>query len=138
MISWKDFSRTRAAHGFEDGFSRAWTKSSPRGFALKASAVAETRAALFAVLERARARSLVDLLHSRPLSDLRKPEDLRRGERRIAALQLQLMRATGRANRQRLLEEILSCRGAARTNDDRAVHEGAPNRTWCCHQWSEL
>jgi CHAT domain-containing protein len=63
-------------------------------------------AAIFAVLERARARSLVDLLHSRPLSDLRKPEDLRRGERRIAALQLQLMRATGRANRQRLLEEI--------------------------------
>ena len=63
-------------------------------------------AALFAVLERARARSLVDLLHSRPLSDLRKPEELRRGERRIAALQLQLMRATGRANRQRLLEEI--------------------------------
>ena len=63
-------------------------------------------AALFAVLERARARSLVDLLHSRPLSDLRKPEDFRRGERRIAALQLQLMRATGRADRQRLLEEI--------------------------------
>lgn len=63
-------------------------------------------AALFTVLERARARSLVDLLHSRPLSDLRKPEDLRRGERRIAALQLQLMRATGRAERQRLLDEI--------------------------------
>jgi CHAT domain-containing protein len=63
-------------------------------------------AALFTVLERARARSLVDLLHSRPLSELRKPEDLRRGERRIAALQLQLMRATGRAERQRLLDEI--------------------------------
>jgi len=62
--------------------------------------------ALFAVLERSRARSLVDLLHSRPLSDLRKPEDLRRGERRIAALQLQLLRSTGRANRQRLLDEI--------------------------------
>lgn len=63
-------------------------------------------APLFAVLERARARSLVDLMHARPLSDLRKPEDLRRGERRIAALQLQLLRTTGRANRQRLLDEI--------------------------------
>src|SRR5687767_3012062 len=61
---------------------------------------------LFAVLERARARSLVDLLHARPLSDVRKPEELRKGERRIAALQLQLLRTTGRANRQRLLDEI--------------------------------
>jgi competence ComEA-like helix-hairpin-helix protein len=41
---------------------------------------------LFAILERARARSLVDLLHARPLSDLRKPEDLRRGERRISTM----------------------------------------------------
>src|ERR671918_2867548 len=63
-------------------------------------------AQLFAVLERARARSLVDLLHARPLSDVRKPEDLRKGERRIAALQLQLLRTTGRASRQRLLDEI--------------------------------
>jgi len=61
---------------------------------------------LFAVLERARARSLVDLLHARPLSDVRKPDDLRKGERRIAALQLQLLRTTGRASRQRLLDEI--------------------------------
>jgi len=61
---------------------------------------------LFAVLERARARSLVDLLHARPLSDVRKPDDLRIGERRIAALQLQLLRTTGRASRQRLLDEI--------------------------------
>src|SRR4030095_7089271 len=41
-------------------------------------------APLFTVLERSRARSLVDLLQARPLSDLRKPEDLRRGERRVA------------------------------------------------------
>src|SRR3954469_18049211 len=66
----------------------------------------EDAAPLFAVLERARGRSLLDLLHARPLSELRKPEDLRRGERRIAALQLQLLRTTGRANRQRLLDEI--------------------------------
>jgi CHAT domain-containing protein len=66
---------------------------------------------LFAVLERARARSLVDLLHARPLSDVRKPEDLRKGERRIAALQLQLLRTTGRATRQRLLDEIFRAEG---------------------------
>ena len=42
MISSKGFSRTRAAHGFEDAYSRAWTKLCPRGFALKASVMAET------------------------------------------------------------------------------------------------
>ena len=63
-------------------------------------------ARLFAVLERARARSLVDLLHSRPLSEVRRPTDLRAGERRITSLQMQLLRTTNRANRQRLLDEI--------------------------------
>jgi CHAT domain-containing protein len=63
-------------------------------------------AALFAVLERARARSLVDLLHARPLSQVRQPEELRAGERKIAALQMQLLRTTNRANRQPLLDEI--------------------------------
>ncbi|HXH23968.1 MAG TPA: CHAT domain-containing protein [Vicinamibacterales bacterium] len=63
-------------------------------------------ARLFAVLERARARSLVDLLHSRPISEMRRPTDLRAGERRITALQMQLLRTTNRANRQRLLDEI--------------------------------
>lgn len=62
--------------------------------------------ALFAVLERARARSLVDLLHARPLSEVRKPEELRVGERKIAALQMQLLRTTNRAKRQQLLDEI--------------------------------
>jgi CHAT domain-containing protein/tetratricopeptide (TPR) repeat protein len=63
-------------------------------------------ARLFAVLERARARSLVDLLHSRPLSEIRRPTDLRAGERRITALQMQLLRTTNRSDRQRLLDEI--------------------------------
>jgi CHAT domain-containing protein/Tfp pilus assembly protein PilF len=63
-------------------------------------------AALFAVLERVRGRSLVDLLHARPLSGVRKPEDLRAGERRIASLQLQLLRATRRTDRERLLNQI--------------------------------
>jgi hypothetical protein len=61
---------------------------------------------LFAVLERARARSLVELLHSRPLSDVHGSTDLRAGERRITALQMQLLRTTNRTNRQRLLDEI--------------------------------
>ena len=61
---------------------------------------------LFAVLERARGRSLVDLLHSRPPGEARPPADLRAGERRITALQLQLLRTTDRAKRQRLLDEI--------------------------------
>jgi CHAT domain-containing protein/Tfp pilus assembly protein PilF len=65
-----------------------------------------TPTALFAVLERARARSLVDLLHARPLSQVRQPEELRAAERKIAALQMQLLRTTNRMNRQRLLDEI--------------------------------
>lgn len=67
---------------------------------------------LFTVVERARARSLVDLLHSRPLSDVRKPEELRAGERRIATLQMRLLRTTNRAARQRLLDEIFKAEEA--------------------------
>jgi tetratricopeptide (TPR) repeat protein len=63
-------------------------------------------APLFAVLERARGRSLVELLYARTDRDARKPEELRKGERRISALQLQLLRTTGRAERQRLLDAI--------------------------------
>jgi tetratricopeptide (TPR) repeat protein len=67
---------------------------------------------LFAVLERARARSLLDLLHARPLSEVRRPEELRAGERKIAALQMQLLRTTNRASRQRLLDEIFKAEEA--------------------------
>jgi CHAT domain-containing protein len=63
-------------------------------------------APLFAVLERARGRSLVELLYSRSVSDSRKPQELRQGERKISSLQLQLLRTPGRAERQRLLDEI--------------------------------
>lgn len=61
---------------------------------------------LYGIVERARARSLVDLLHSRPLSELPRPDELRAGERRIGALQLRLLRTTDRTQRQRLLDEI--------------------------------
>jgi CHAT domain-containing protein len=73
---------------------------------LEGERAANDPAALFAVLERARGRSLVDLLQARPLSGLRKPEDLRAGERRIASLQLQLLRSTSKGDRERLLNQI--------------------------------
>ena len=60
---------------------------------------------LFAVLEQARGRSMLELLAAR--DNATKPAVLRAGERRIAALQLKLLRTTGRAERQRLLDEIL-------------------------------
>lgn len=46
-----------------------------------------------------------ELVSSR--DDVRSPADLRAGERRIAALQLQLLRTTDRRTRQRLLDEIV-------------------------------
>ena len=57
---------------------------------------------------RSRAANLleVDLLHARPLSEVRRPTDHCAGERRIAALQTQVLRATNRSDRQRLLDEI--------------------------------
>ena len=61
---------------------------------------------LFAALEQARGRSMLELLAARESTS--KPAALRAGERRIAALQLQLLRTTGRAARQRLLDEILA------------------------------
>lgn len=61
---------------------------------------------MFAVLEQARGRSLLDLLLSRPVGELTKPPELRRGEREIAALQLKLYRTTNASERQRLLDEI--------------------------------
>jgi CHAT domain-containing protein len=61
---------------------------------------------MFAVLEQARGRSLLELLLSTPVSDVRKPPELRAAERSIAALQLKLLRARGRAERQRLLDQI--------------------------------
>jgi CHAT domain-containing protein/tetratricopeptide (TPR) repeat protein len=63
-------------------------------------------ARLFAVLERARARSLLDLLNSRETASDINRKEWRAGERRIASLQLQLMRTTDRVARQRLLDRI--------------------------------
>ncbi|MGH9162199.1 MAG: CHAT domain-containing protein [Vicinamibacteraceae bacterium] len=61
---------------------------------------------LFAVVEQARGRALLDLLRAKPIADVPKPAELREGERRIAALQIQLFRATSPDERRRLLEQI--------------------------------
>ena len=58
---------------------------------------------LFAVLEQARGRAMSELVSARDSSN---PAELRAGERKIAALQLKLLRTTDRSARQRLLDEI--------------------------------
>jgi CHAT domain-containing protein/tetratricopeptide (TPR) repeat protein len=63
-------------------------------------------ARLFAVLERARGRSLLELLNSNSSANGKRPAEWRTGERKIATLQLQLLRTTDRATRQRLLDQI--------------------------------
>jgi tetratricopeptide (TPR) repeat protein len=63
-------------------------------------------ARLFSVLERARGRSLLELLNSSSIANGNRPAEWRTGERKIATLQLQLLRTTDRATRQRLLDQI--------------------------------
>ena len=50
----------------------------------------------FAVVEQARGRSLLELLLSTPVANVKKPPEVRARERDIAALQLQLLRSKGR------------------------------------------
>jgi CHAT domain-containing protein/Tfp pilus assembly protein PilF len=73
---------------------------------LEGEQASKNPAGLFAVVERARGRSLLDLLHARPLSQIQKPEDLRAGERHIATLQLRLLRTKSQVERGRLLDDI--------------------------------
>ncbi|MEO7791888.1 MAG: CHAT domain-containing protein [Vicinamibacterales bacterium] len=60
----------------------------------------------FAVVEQARGRSLLELLLATPIADIKRPPEFRAGQRQIAALQLRLLRATTRTERQRLLDQI--------------------------------
>src|SRR5438046_2574483 len=71
-----------------------------------AGASGEDPGRAFSVVEQARGRSLLELLMSIPVSEVKMPPELRAGERRIAALQLRLLRAKGRTERQRLLDQI--------------------------------
>jgi CHAT domain-containing protein/predicted negative regulator of RcsB-dependent stress response len=61
---------------------------------------------LFAIVEQARGRALLELLLATPVADVKTPAALRAEERRIAELQVQLFRAKSRAERQRLLDQI--------------------------------
>jgi CHAT domain-containing protein/Tfp pilus assembly protein PilF len=63
-------------------------------------------AGVFAVVEQAHGRSLLELLLSTALSDVKKPQELRAAERRIASLQVKLLWTTNRSERQRLLDQI--------------------------------
>jgi CHAT domain-containing protein len=65
----------------------------------------------FAIVEQARGRTLVDLMLSTPIADFARSPELRQREREIAALQVKLLTATGRAERQRLLDQIFIAEG---------------------------
>jgi CHAT domain-containing protein len=69
----------------------------------------------FAVVERARGRSLLDLMLSTPVTQATRPVDVRARERDLAALQLKLLRTTSRAERQRLLDQIFVAEGRLAT-----------------------
>jgi CHAT domain-containing protein len=68
----------------------------------------QSLARMFEVVEQARGRSLLELLVNRPVSNQRKPQELRDGERQIAALQKRLFLTTDRSARQRLLDQIFA------------------------------
>lgn len=61
---------------------------------------------LFAAIEVARGRPLLELLVNRPLSDQKQPQELRAGERKIAALQRKLLQTVDRRERRQLLDQI--------------------------------
>lgn len=61
---------------------------------------------MFAAIELARGRPLLELLVNRPLSGQLKPEELRDGERKIAVLQRKLLQTADRRERRRLLDQI--------------------------------
>lgn len=63
---------------------------------------------MFAAIELARGRPLLELLVNRPLSGQLKPQELREGERQIAVLQRRLLRTADRRERRHLLEQIFN------------------------------
>lgn len=65
----------------------------------------------FNAIEEARGRSLLELLLSVPLADVKKSPEIRASEREMASLQARLLRTTGRAERQKLLDEIFIAEG---------------------------
>jgi CHAT domain-containing protein len=60
----------------------------------------------FAVVERARGRSLLELMLATPVAAVPRTSDVRAREQEVAALQLKLLRTTNRGDRQGLLDQI--------------------------------
>lgn len=63
-------------------------------------------ARLFAIVEQARGRALLELLRARPVAGLAQPAALKKQERAIADLQRQLFQPMSAAQRRRLLDQI--------------------------------
>jgi CHAT domain-containing protein/tetratricopeptide (TPR) repeat protein len=63
---------------------------------------------MYAAVEDARGRALLQLLVNRPLALQKRPQELVQGERRISELQRLLLQTTDRLTRERLLDQIFA------------------------------
>lgn len=68
----------------------------------------QNAARMYAAIEDARGRSLLELLANRPLASQTRPAAMREGERRISDLQRRLFQTTNAAARTRLLDQIFA------------------------------
>ncbi len=68
----------------------------------------QSAAGMYAAIEDARGRSLIELLANRPLASQSRPAAMREGERRISSLQRRLFQTTNAAARRRLLDQIFA------------------------------
>ncbi len=69
-------------------------------------------ARMFAIIEQARGRALLELLRARPVAAVAQPAALRAQEQQVAKLQRQLFQPMSRADRRRLLDRILAAEEA--------------------------
>ena len=101
--------------------SSPWTKSSLIGamddvfvghFRAEAQ-YGRNPALIFHIVEEARGRSIADLLRARPRNQSPLSAELTAAERRIAALQITLQKTSGRAARQRILDQLFETEQSA-------------------------
>jgi CHAT domain-containing protein len=67
---------------------------------------------LFAIVEQARGRALLELLRARPIAGVAQPAALKKQEREIADLQRRLFQPMSQAQRRRLLDQITTAEDA--------------------------
>jgi CHAT domain-containing protein len=88
----------------------------------------QSPARMYAAIEHARGRSLLQLLVNRPLGSQPQSRELLEGQRKIAALQRRLLQTTARDARRRLLDQIFAAEEqlapASTVFFDRARREG--------------